>query len=133
MRVLTFVNREGVRVKWYKHDPAAFLEGVIGLTPEERGAYITVIDLLYARAPLGNVTDELVTRALVINPRTWRRLKASLIAKGKVWETPRGLVAKRVELEVQLSANRMRMTRELRVQQLHNQALKVSGNGRTTR
>jgi Protein of unknown function (DUF1376) len=115
-------------MKWYKHDPHRFLEGVIGLTPAERGAYITLIDLLYARAPLGNVTDELVTKAMAINPRTWRALKAGLMAKGKVHETPKGLIANGVRTELEWAANRMRMTRELRVRQLKNQDLRLNGH-----
>ena len=53
MRVLTFVKREGVRVKWYRHDPTRCLEGMIGLTSKNAAPIITLIDLLYARAPHG--------------------------------------------------------------------------------
>lgn len=84
-------------MKWYKHDPAAFLEGVIGLTAEERGFYITLIDLLYARDG-HSVTDELVCSAMRCNPRTWRKVKQRLMACGKVHQTNLGLTANRVEL-----------------------------------
>jgi uncharacterized protein YdaU (DUF1376 family) len=84
-------------MKWYKHDPAAFLEGVIGLTAEERGFYITLIDLLYARDGY-SVTDELVCSAMRCNPRTWRAVKRRLMACGKVREDNLGLTANRVEL-----------------------------------
>ena len=87
-------------MKWYRHDPSAALAGMIGLTLEERGAYYTLIDLLYARAPQGDVTDELVIKALAIRPQVWRRLKAGLIAKGKVHEQRGKLMANRVETEV---------------------------------
>src|SRR5262245_282787 len=70
-------------MRWYKHDPAAALEGFIGLSAEERGFYITLIDLCYARAPHGFVTDELVVKAMACDPRVWRRVKAALVAKGK--------------------------------------------------
>jgi uncharacterized protein YdaU (DUF1376 family) len=99
--------REGRRVKWYKHDPSSALAGMIGLTVEERGAYYTLIDLLYARAPHNDVTDDLVIRALAVRPQVWRRLKAGLMAKGKVHETDGKLTANRVETEVKLAVNLM--------------------------
>jgi Protein of unknown function (DUF1376) len=84
-------------VKWYKHDPAAFLEGAIGLNAEERGFYITIIDLLCARDGIG-VTDELVYKAIGCNPRTWQSIKERLARKGKIWTLEDGtLMAKRVE------------------------------------
>lgn len=93
-------------MKWYPHDPSAALAGMIGLTVEERGAYYTLMDLQYARAPHGDVTDELVTKALAVRPQVWRRLKAALIAKGKVHETDGILTANRVAAELMRAANR---------------------------
>ena len=88
-------------MKWYKRDPAAALEGMLGLTIEERGAYNALIDLIYARAPRGSVTDQLVCKALGCRPQTWQRLKTALMAKGKVWENPPGnLLCNRVVSEV---------------------------------
>jgi Protein of unknown function (DUF1376) len=94
-------------MKWYPHDPSAALAGMIGLTVEERGAYYTLMDLQYARAPHGDVTDELVVKALAVRPQVWRRLKANLIAKGKVHETDGKLSANRVAVELKLAANRL--------------------------
>jgi uncharacterized protein YdaU (DUF1376 family) len=94
-------------VKWYYHDPAAFLEGCIGLNAEERGFYITLLDLIYARAPNGSVTDELVVKAMACRPQVWRRVKASLIAKGKVREAEGWLMANRVETTLQTAAKLM--------------------------
>lgn len=93
-------------MKWYKHDPSAALAGMIGLTVEERGAYYTLIDLQYARAPHNDVTDELVIKALAIHPQYWRRLKAGLIAKGKLHETGGKLAANRVENQVNSAIKR---------------------------
>ena len=33
--------------RWYKHEPAAWLGGVAKLTPEQRGIYQTILDLIY--------------------------------------------------------------------------------------
>jgi Protein of unknown function (DUF1376) len=112
-------------VKWYKHDPNAALAGMIGLTVEERGAYYTLIDLLYARAPQGIVTDSLVIAALAVRPQVWHRLKAQLIAKGKVHEDNGKLMANRVQTEVETATYRMGLTRVLRGRQLKNQEVKI--------
>jgi hypothetical protein len=95
-------------MKYVSFEPAAFLEGVIELSGEERGFYITLIALNYARARrngseqwnVGDVTDELVCQAMHCRPQTWRRVKMSLIAKGKVHETDGKLRANRVQTEV---------------------------------
>jgi Protein of unknown function (DUF1376). len=94
-------------MKWVKFDPAAFNDGVIGLSFEERGAYITLISLQYARAPAIQVTDELVIRAAACRPQVWRRIKKSLITKGKVRETDGKLTANRVEDEVKTALKLM--------------------------
>ena len=74
---------------------------MLGLTIEERGAYNALIDLIDARAPRGGVTDQLVCKALGCRPQVWRRLKVSLMAKDKVWESPPGnVLANRVVSEV---------------------------------
>jgi hypothetical protein len=96
-------------MKWYKHDPTAFLEGVFGLTAEERGFYITLIDLLYARDG-HDVRDELVCSAMACNPRTWRAVKRRLMACGKVREIDGELTANRVERTL----NEARMKLELK-------------------
>jgi uncharacterized protein YdaU (DUF1376 family) len=89
----------GRRMKWYKRDPNAALAGMVGLNGDERGYYNTLIDLLYARD--GDVTDELVVKAMACNPRSWRAVKKRLVEKGKVWTTADGkLMTKRVESEL---------------------------------
>jgi hypothetical protein len=95
-------------MKYVSFEPAAFLEGVMELSAEERGFYITLIALNYARAKqnglaqwaVGDVTDELVRKAIGCRSHTWRRIKASLILKGKVSETEGKLRANRVQYEV---------------------------------
>ena len=117
-------------MKWYRHDPSAALAGMMGLTLEERGAYYTLIDLLYDRAPHSDVNDELVIDALAIDPRVWRRVKARLIHKGKVHVDENGnLMANRVMSEVTWAQHRLEVTRQMRVQQLKNQELKLGYNG----
>src|SRR5512139_2082182 len=110
-------------MKWYKRDPAAALEGMLGLTSEERGYYNTVIDLLYARTPHGSVNDELVIKAMGERPQVWRRVKGQLIAKGKIRETDGKLTANRVETEVKLARQRMDTMRVLAHKRWQNKEL----------
>lgn len=87
-------------MKWYKRDPDAFFAATRALTLEERGAYNDLLDMLYARD--GNVPDDdrLMSRNLCCDPRTWRKLKASLIAAGKVRVEGGKLTANRVNSEL---------------------------------
>lgn len=99
-------------MKWYKRDPVAAIEGMMGLTPEERGFYNLVIDLLYARD--GNVTDDLVIKAMACRPQVWRRVKISLMEKGKVHQIGLGITANRVQSELISAAKRMEVMVALR-------------------
>jgi uncharacterized protein YdaU (DUF1376 family) len=71
---------------WYKHNARDFLDGVSTLTLEERGAYITVLDLIYLRG--GPVPDEprFLAGHCLASVRAWKKLRAALILKGKLFE-----------------------------------------------
>jgi len=71
-------------VGWYKRDPAAALEGMHHLTLEERGAYNTVLDLIYLREDRLFDDDRFISGHLGVDKRVWTRLKTSLVAKGKL-------------------------------------------------
>lgn len=89
-------------MKWYKRDPDAALAGMVGLTPEERGIYNTVIDMLYSRNGELPTDDNFFCRACECRPQMWRRVRDSLIAKGKMRYRPDGkLTANRVEKELE--------------------------------
>src|SRR4029077_6389232 len=87
-------------VHWYKRDPDAALAGMLGLTPEERGIYNTLIDLLYARNGDVPNDDRFMARAQQCAPQMWRRVRDSLIAKGKI----------RIKTDGKLTANRVETT-----------------------
>jgi hypothetical protein len=72
-------------LKWYKRDPRAALTGMMGLTLEERGAYNTILDLIYAHD--GKLLDdpETILPWLNCDPRTWKRLRSRLIGCGKLY------------------------------------------------
>jgi hypothetical protein len=71
---------------WFKCEPRRFREGLIGLTPEERGAYTTVIMLIYER--VGPIPDEAkwIASHLNVSEKTWGKLRAALIVGGRIRE-----------------------------------------------
>ena len=69
---------------WYKRDPDAALGGMMGLTLEERGAYNTVLDLIYSRADQLPDDDRFLAGWCNCDLRVWRRLKARLLELGKI-------------------------------------------------
>lgn len=84
-------------MKFYKRDPDRALAGMAELTFEQRGAYNSLLDLLYSRD--GNLPDddERVARMLSCNKREWVRLKKALVDLGKVWVKDGKIGAKRVQ------------------------------------
>lgn len=84
-------------MKFYKRDPDRALAGMAEMNFEQRGAYNSLLDLLYSRD--GDVPDDdaRVSRMLSCHWRQWARLKAELIALGKVWVEGGKLHARRVQ------------------------------------
>jgi len=72
-------------LKWYKRDPRAALIGMMGLTLEERGAYNTILDLIYCRD--GHLVDDPaeIVPWLGRDPRTWKAIRLRLLNKGKLY------------------------------------------------
>jgi uncharacterized protein YdaU (DUF1376 family) len=73
------------RLRWYKRDPRAALAGMRGLTLEERGAYNTILDLIYCHDGALEDDARYISRELRTNARGWRRLKARLLDLGKIY------------------------------------------------
>lgn len=94
------------RFYWYKRDPDAALVGMVGLTLQERGAYNTIIDLLYSRNGDLDDDDDFMRRAMNCHGNEWRAVKRRLIEKQKIWVTADGkLMAKRVETSLKEAEN----------------------------
>src|SRR5215471_13561718 len=72
-------------IKWYKRDPRAALTGMMPLTLEERGAYNTVLDLIYCYDGAIPDDDYFVAGWLRVSRRIWRRIRLSLIEKHKIY------------------------------------------------
>lgn len=73
------------RIRWYKRDPDAALAGMAELTLEERGAYNTVLDLIYSRE--GNLPDDdrFIAGWLRCDVRVWKRIRQRLIDLEKLY------------------------------------------------
>lgn len=85
------------QVKFYKRDPDRALAGMSELTLKQRGAYSSLIDLLYSRD--GDVPDDdrRVARMLSCHWREWKAVKKQLMDLGKIWVEGGRLNAKRVQ------------------------------------
>lgn len=72
---------------WYKCDPVAFNDGMIGLSRSERGVYVTVLNKIYAEG--GPVADNATYWSGVFGctPAQWGKDRDALIRKGKLYET----------------------------------------------
>lgn len=84
-------------MKFYKRDPDRALAGMLELNMEQRGAYNSLLDVLYSRD--GDVPDDdvRVAKMMGCHWRKWAALKKQLIDIGKVWIEDGKLRAKRVE------------------------------------
>lgn len=73
------------KIKWYKRYPTNALEGMMELTLEERGAYNTVLDLIYSHDNELLDDERLIAGWMRVDVRVWRRLKDRLIGCGKLY------------------------------------------------
>ena len=71
-------------VKWYKRNPAKALSGMMVLTLEERGAYNTILDLIYDHDDNLIDDDNFLAGWMRCDMRVWRRIKSRLIELDKI-------------------------------------------------
>jgi uncharacterized protein YdaU (DUF1376 family) len=78
------------------------LAGFMALTLEERGAYQTLLDLMYDRGgPIAD-NERLLAGYMGVSLRKWKSLRDDLIGKGKIHLTDEGLLSNsRVEKELE--------------------------------
>ncbi len=69
---------------YYKRFPRDFLDGTIGMTLEEKGAYGIVLDLIYMRD--GSLEDDhrYIAGHLGCSVRCWISVRDRLISRGKL-------------------------------------------------
>lgn len=69
---------------WHRRYHSDALAGMLSLTLEERGAYQTVLDLIYDRGgPIAD-NERLLAGYMNCSLRKWRVLREALLAKGKL-------------------------------------------------
>jgi len=94
-------------MRWYKRDPDAALAGMAELTLEERGAYNTVLDLIYSTAGDLRDDDRYISGWLRCDIRVWRRIRGRLMQLGKLYIHAGGLHNKRADRELDAAQHRV--------------------------
>ena len=102
------------RLAWYKRDVRAALDGMLMLTLEERGAYNTVLDLIYMTGDNLIDDDRFICGWLRCDLRVWKRLKAGLIHKEKLTISSGIIRNVRASYEVQSAAAKNEATSSIR-------------------
>jgi uncharacterized protein YdaU (DUF1376 family) len=105
-----------VSFEWHTRYHQDALDGMLMLTLEERGAYNTCLDLIYARQ--GPIPDDERWLAgwMGCSVKKWRLVRATLLVKGKIAPTEHGGVAclmnERAALELASASSRRRVAAE---------------------
>lgn len=100
------------RIKWYKRDPDAALSGMMSLTLEERGAYNTLLDLLYTRDGDLPDDDRFLAGWMRCDVRVWRRIKMRLVDAGKITLHEGKITNFRATSEILAALHRVERARE---------------------
>ena len=95
-------------IHWHKRDHRAALVGMSNLTLTERGAYNTILDLIYTHD--GALVDDepYICGWLRCHVRTWRKIRAKLINLEKLYLLGGKLRNARADLEVAAAQQRIR-------------------------
>lgn len=90
---------------WHKRYHGAALGGYMGLSLEERGAYTTVLDLMYDTEWAAGIrdNDRWIAGHLDVSVRKWNAIREILFAKGKL-DLVDGLVSNKKYREVRENA-----------------------------
>lgn len=89
---------------WFKFYPSDWLNGTRGLSLEERGAYMTLIALMYDQQGAIPDDERWMCGALDCDVRVWRRLRDKLCRYGKIVPNSDGFLVNRRVLEEVRSA-----------------------------
>lgn len=118
------------QIKWYKRDPSAALNGMMELTLEERGAYNTVLDLIYSRD--GNLPDDdrFIAGWLMVDVRVWKRIKSKLLDREKLFVEGGKLRNARADEEVLAALGRVGSAREAGLASAASKAGKAKARSR---
>lgn len=118
------------QIKWYKRDPSAALNGMMELSLEERGAYNTILDLIYSRD--GNLVDDdrFIAGWLRVDVRIWKRIKTSLIERGKLYVDGELLRNEKADVVVLEALSRVGSARDAGLASARSKASKSTSSSR---
>ena len=89
---------------WFKFYPSDWINGTRGLSLEERGAYMTILALMYDQQGAIPDDERWMCGALDCDVRVWRRLRDKLCRYGKITPNTDGFLINRRVLEEVRSA-----------------------------
>lgn len=69
---------------YYKAYPRDFIEGTLGMSFEEKGAYRIILDLIYMKGGALSDDDRYIAGVLGLSVRKWNSLKNRLVELGKI-------------------------------------------------
>lgn len=100
------------KIRRVDFSPDEWIAGTRELTLEERGAYWDVCALIYSRG--GPIADDeaWIAKALTCHVRTWRAIRAQLIAKGKLIARDGMLSNGRSLREIKRAEGRLKSSRD---------------------
>lgn len=99
-------------IKWYKRDPNAALAGMAKLSLEERGAYNTILDLIYIHDGALSDDEKFICGWLRCDVRVWRRVRQRLLDLGKLYLMGQNLRNPRADTEVAAAQHRVLLAAE---------------------
>lgn len=85
---------------WYPRNAQDFFDGTRDLTPEQRGVYNDIVDLIYIYGGALRLSDRVIAGFLVIDIRKWTHIKRVLLDKKKLFLTPEGWLHNERAVEV---------------------------------
>lgn len=121
------------QIKWYKRDPSAALNGMMELSLEERGAYNTVLDLIYSRDGNLHDDDRFIAGWLRVDVRIWKRIKSTLIDRKKLYVDGDFLRNERADAEVLSALSRVGSARDAGLASARSKASKSNVKSRKNR
>jgi uncharacterized protein YdaU (DUF1376 family) len=90
-----------MKTPWHKRFHSDALNGYMSLTLEERGAYTTILDMMYDRGGPIQDNERLVAGYMGVSLRKYKSVKAALIDKGKIQIIDGHIVNDRCVLEIE--------------------------------
>ena len=96
------------QLRWYKRDPRAALIGMMEMSLAERGAYTTVLDLIYIYDGALPDNPEMIARYLRVSLKAWASIRGRLISAGKLYVHGGCLHNERADFEVEKALKRIK-------------------------